>query len=135
LSLQGENHGPEFVAGVKRALDLIDWQVLLGDYWSGVPMNADEGGIEMKPDPEYTRKLLTAFEEAPEPTTDLEELQERGIDCKSKEFRFHMQLLEDDGFVRREDGEWGLGLDRSADGLYTWNVLPLRLTGSVVSDK
>jgi hypothetical protein len=93
-------------------------------------MSADEGGIEMKPDPEYTRKLLTAFEEAPEPTTDLEELQERGIDCESKGFRFHMQLLEDDGFVRREDGEWGLGLDRSADGLYTWNVLPLRLTAS-----
>jgi hypothetical protein len=37
---------------------------------------------------------------------------------------------EDDRFVRREDGEWGLGLDRSADGLYTWNVLPLRLTAS-----
>jgi len=84
----------------------------------------------MKPEPEYTRELLTAFEEAPEPTIDLYELRERGINIESKEFRFHMQLLEDDGFIRREDGEWGLGLDRSADGLYTWSVLPLRLTAS-----
>lgn len=28
----------------------------------------------MKPDPEYTRKLLTAFEDAPEPPTDIREL-------------------------------------------------------------
>jgi hypothetical protein len=27
-----KSHGPEFVAEVKRALDLIDWRVLLGDY-------------------------------------------------------------------------------------------------------
>lgn len=84
----------------------------------------------MKPDPEYTRKLLIAFEESPEPTTDIQELKESGLDYQSKEFMLHLRLLEDNGFVSREDGEWGLGLDRSADGLYTWNVLPLRLTAS-----
>lgn len=82
----------------------------------------------MKPNPEYTRKLLTAFEEATEPTTDIYELKERGLDFESKEFMFHLRLLEDDGFVEREDREPGIGLVRSVDGIYSWSVLPLRLT-------
>lgn len=84
----------------------------------------------MKPDPEYTRKLLTAFEDSPEPTSDIEELTERGLDYREKEFMFHLRLLNDDGFVEREDGEPGIGLVRSADGFYSWSALPLRLTSS-----
>jgi hypothetical protein len=84
----------------------------------------------MKPDSEYTRKLLIAFEEALDPTTDIYELRERGLDYESKEFMFHLRLLEDDGFVEREDGEPGFGLVRSVDGMYSWSVLPLRLTSS-----
>lgn len=84
----------------------------------------------MKPDPEYTRKLLTAFEDSPEPTTDIEELQERGLDYRQKEFMFHLRLLNDDGFVQQEDGQPGIGLSRSIDGLYSWSAIPLRLTSS-----
>ena len=84
----------------------------------------------MKPDPEYTRKLLTAFEDSPEPTTDIRELQERGLDYEQEEFMFHLRLLSDDGFVQQEDGEPSIGLYRSADGLYSWSVIPLRLTSS-----
>ena len=84
----------------------------------------------MKPNPEYTRKLLTAFEDAPKPTTDIRELQERGVDYRSDEFVFHMQLLEDNGYVQREDAEPGFGLVRSVDGFCSWCVLPLRLTAS-----
>jgi hypothetical protein len=84
----------------------------------------------MKPDPEYTRKLLTALEDSPEPTTDIEELHERGLDYTQKEFMFHLRLLNDDGFVQQEDGEPGIGLSRSADGMYSWSVVPLRLTSS-----
>jgi len=84
----------------------------------------------MKPDPEYTRKLLTAFEEVPKPTTDIFDLEERGLDYSSNEFLFHMRLLNDDGFVVREDEARGIGVDRSADGIYAWSALPLRLTAS-----
>lgn len=84
----------------------------------------------MKPDPEYTRKLLTAFEDSPEPTTDIEFLRECGLDYSQKEFMFHLRLLNDDGFVQQEDGEPGIGLSRSIDGMYSWSVLPLRLTSS-----
>lgn len=84
----------------------------------------------MKPDADYTRKLLAAFEDAPKPTTDIEELQECGLDYRQKEFMFHLRLLNDDGFVQQEDGEPGIGLSRSVDGMYSWSVVPLRLTSS-----
>lgn len=84
----------------------------------------------MKPDPEYTRKLLTAFEEAAEPTTDIFELKERGFDYQTNEFLFHLRLLNDDGFVVLESGERGIGVDRSIDGVYSWSAVPLRLTSS-----
>ena len=84
----------------------------------------------MKPDPEYIKKQLTAFEEAPEPATDIRELEERGLDYNDKRFMFHLRLLYDGGFVEQEDGDPGIGLDRSADGQYQWSVVPLRLTAS-----
>jgi hypothetical protein len=34
----------------------------------------------MKPDPAYTKKLLEAFEDSPQPTTDIQELQKLGLD-------------------------------------------------------
>jgi hypothetical protein len=84
----------------------------------------------MKPNPEYIRKLLTAFEESPEPTTDINELRERGLDYMENEFMFHLRLLNDSDFVEREDGDSGIGLYRSIDGLYSWSAVPLRLTSS-----
>lgn len=82
----------------------------------------------MKPDPEYTKKLLEAFEDSPEPTTDIRELQRLGLDYETPAFYFHLRLLNDGGFVERDDEESGLGVDRSADGGLYWSVIPLRLT-------
>ena len=84
----------------------------------------------MKIDTDYTRKLLTAFQDSPEPTTDIRELKNRGLDYNDDEFMFHLRLLNDDGFVVREDGDSGIGLVRSIDGLYSWGVVPLRLTAA-----
>lgn len=83
---------------------------------------------EVKPDPEYTKKLLDAFEASPEPTTDIRELQSLGLDYEKPEFYFHLRLLNDSGFVERDDEEPGLGVERSADGGLYWSVIPLRLT-------
>jgi Hypothetical protein (DUF2513) len=83
----------------------------------------------MKPDPEYTRKLLEAFRDAPDPTTDINELKERGLSHETAEFYFHLRLLDDDGFVARDDGEPGIGAAGSG-GHHSWPVVPLRLTAS-----
>jgi hypothetical protein len=82
----------------------------------------------MKPDPDYTKKLLEGFEGSPQPTTDIQELQRLGLDYETPEFYFHLRLLNDGGFVERDDEESGLGVERSADGGLYWSVIPLRLT-------
>jgi hypothetical protein len=82
----------------------------------------------MKPDPEYTKKLLEAFEDSPDPTTDIDELQKLGLDYRTPEFYFHLRLFNDNGFVERDDEESGIGVERSLDGHYSWSVISLRLT-------
>jgi hypothetical protein len=84
----------------------------------------------MKPDPAYTKKLLEAFEDSPQPTTDIQELQRLGLDYETPEFYFHVRLLDDGGFIERDDEEPGLGVERSADRALFWSVVPLRLTAS-----
>jgi hypothetical protein len=84
----------------------------------------------MKPDSEYIRNLLNVFQEYLEPTMDIQDIERAGIPYDDHEFYFHLRLLNDDGFVEREDGKPGIGVDRSADGMYQWSVLPLRLTSA-----
>ncbi len=84
----------------------------------------------MKPDPDYTKQLLIAFQDAPEPTTDIRELKQAGLSYEDARFYFHLCLLKDDGFVEREGGDPGLGVSRSLDGHYSWSAVPLRLTAS-----
>lgn len=84
----------------------------------------------MKPNPEYIRNLLNVFEEFPAPTMDIQDIERAGIPYDNDEFYFHLRLLNDDRFVEREDEEPGIGVDRSADGMYQWSVLPLRLTSA-----
>jgi hypothetical protein len=50
-----------------------------------------------------------------------------GLDYETPEFYFHLRLLNDGGFVERDE-EPGLGVERSADGGLHWSVVPLRLT-------
>jgi hypothetical protein len=84
----------------------------------------------MKPDPYYIKRLLTAFQDAPGPTTDVKELKQQGIPYEEPEFDFHLRLLYDQGFVERNDGEPGFGLETLMEGDDYWSVVPLRLTAS-----
>jgi hypothetical protein len=84
----------------------------------------------MKPDPDYIKRLLIAFQDAPDPTTDIKELKQRGLSYEDSQFYFHLRLLQDQGFVEREDGEYGLGVQIGAAGDHSWSVIPLRLTSS-----
>jgi hypothetical protein len=56
----------------------------------------------MKPDPEYLKQLLAAFQNAPSPSTDIRELEHAGLPLDDPKFEFHMILLRDDGFVKSE---------------------------------
>lgn len=84
----------------------------------------------MKINQDYLKKLLDAFESSPTPSVDLRYLEKAGLFDDQNLFVFHMQLLDDKGFVEREDKGLGFGYDKSADGAVQWSVLPLRLTAT-----
>jgi hypothetical protein len=84
----------------------------------------------VRPDPEYIKKLLGAFQDFPEPTMDIDDLEHCGLSYKTKEFYFHMKLFHDQGFIERDDDEPGLGIDTGAGDSIQWSSLPLRLTAS-----
>ena len=84
----------------------------------------------MKPDAEYLKRLLTAFQDAPNPTTDIRELEGAGFSLNDPKFEFHLMLLQDGGFVESESRAGGIGISKSADGFIQWSVIPLRLTAS-----
>src|SRR5450755_4400465 len=84
----------------------------------------------MKPDPEYIKRLLATFQDSPEPTTDIRELEKNGLSYEAPEFYFHLRLLNDQSFVERDDGQPGLGVERMLDGHCSWSVIPLRLTAA-----
>jgi hypothetical protein len=84
----------------------------------------------MKQDPEYLKQLLTAFRDAQNPTTDIRELDSKGLSIHDPRFEFHMMLLQDDGLLESASRKGGIGLAKSADGAILWSVIPLRLTPS-----
>jgi len=84
----------------------------------------------MTPDAEYLKQLLTAFQGAPNPTTDIRELKRQGFSLDDPRFEFHMMLLQDHRFVEGESGAGGIGFSKSPDGFVQWSVIPLRLTAS-----
>jgi len=61
----------------------------------------------MRPDPEYIKRLLTAFQDSPDPATDINELEKVGLSITTPELYFHPRLLNDQDFVRRDDDEPG----------------------------
>jgi len=81
----------------------------------------------LKIDQNYLKEMLEAFESAENPTTDIQELEIKGFECSEDKFIFHLQILADQGFVQREQGE-GLGYSKGAGGNISWSVVPLRLT-------
>ena len=84
----------------------------------------------MTPDVDYLKKLLNAFRDAPDPTTDIQELEKAGLDYHEARFEFHMELLLDQGYIASDSRRGGFGLDKGADGGGQWSVIPLRLTAS-----
>jgi hypothetical protein len=84
----------------------------------------------MKPNADYLKTLLSAFRNAPNPTTDIEELRGAGIDYGEPIFEFHMHLLVDGGYIESELGPREFGLSRGVDGYVSWSVIPLRLTAA-----
>jgi Hypothetical protein (DUF2513) len=84
----------------------------------------------MRPAPEYIKRLLTAFQDSPEPTTDIQELEQQGLSYQDRAFYFHLRLLNDQGFIEREDGALGIGGESNLAGDYSWSVILLRLTAS-----
>jgi len=82
----------------------------------------------MTPDADYIRGLLRGFTESGEPTTDIQELQARGFSYETPEFYFHMRLLNEAGFVERDDENAGIGVSSTLSKDYVWSVLRLRLT-------
>ncbi len=84
----------------------------------------------MKLDPDYSKRLLRAFQDALRPTTNIRELEQKGLSSNDDEFEFHLCMLNDQGFVVRDGGRPGVGAERSADNKVQWSDVPLRLTAS-----
>lgn len=83
-----------------------------------------KGGV-MKRDLDYLKSLLEAFEES-EDGVKINKI--KGFDFESALFRYHMELLKEAKLICRDDGEFDIGLRKSGDGIYTWNIWSLRLT-------
>lgn len=83
----------------------------------------------MKIDIDYLKGLLDAFQAAEKPTTDIEELKNRGFDYTDDKFIFHFQIFEDRRLIEGEDGG-RLGHTTTGGGSVVWSVLPLRLTAN-----
>jgi hypothetical protein len=91
---------------------------------------SSEDNVHVKPDAEYLKRLLSAFRNAPKPTTDIEELKEAGIDYEEPVFEFHMCLLVDGRYIESTLGPGDFGMSRGVDGYVSWSVIPLRLTAA-----
>lgn len=81
----------------------------------------------MKPDLDYTKRLLDAIEAMPGPTRDTEESRAAGFSVDKTEFIFHLRLLEDQHLVE--------GAARAHVYVFTnlgrtvaWTRVPLRMT-------
>lgn len=82
----------------------------------------------VKPDLDYIAKLLAAFEDAPGPHTDIDELREAGIESDDN-YVFHLHLLADRGLVASLERNGGLGIIVGNTSTQLMKV-PLRLTAA-----
>lgn len=85
----------------------------------------------MKIDQDYLKGLLEAFENAEEPTTDIDELLRLGFNYEDDKFIFHLQILADRMLVEGEgDNKNFLGYEKGIDGYTSWGAIPLHLTAN-----
>lgn len=73
--------------------------------------------------------MLNTFIDSPHSFIWVSDLMDRGIEMDDK-FLFHIQILEDQGFVEPLDKKSDLGYEILLGGEYRWNSRPLRLTAS-----
>ena len=83
----------------------------------------------MQIDQDYLRTILNCFVESPRSFVWIDDLLDRGIERDDK-FLFHMQILEDQGFVECLDKRSELGDEITLGGDFEWESRPLRLTAS-----
>lgn len=80
----------------------------------------------MKPDPVYLRGLLDAIQSSPSPWPRLSELGKAGIEPDDK-MLFHLQLLNDDGFIQSVDADEKFGFVEMNED-WSWMDRSIRLT-------
>lgn len=83
----------------------------------------------MKIDQEYLKQVLNAFIDSPRSFVWVADIMETGIDLDDR-FLFHMQILEDQGFVECLDRKSELGYEILLGGEFEWKSRPLRLTAA-----
>jgi hypothetical protein len=49
----------------------------------------------MRPDPDYIKRLLSAFQDAPGPTTDIKELEQQALPYEEPVFDFHLRCKDE----------------------------------------
>lgn len=84
----------------------------------------------MKIDQDYLKRFLEACQASTKPTFDITDLKAAGFDNYDPKFEFHLSILYDQGFIQRDSGDPGFGLDKDLGGGLHWSILPLRLTAS-----
>ncbi len=82
----------------------------------------------MKIDHDYLKKMLEAFENAPAPVFYVPDFRAADLNHCDPQFIFHLGILNDQGFVARDDHKAGFGLQYNMDGSAAWSIIPLRLT-------
>lgn len=84
----------------------------------------------MKPDIDYIKDLLIAFEDCDNPTLDINDLARYGFDNNDKRFIFNLRILEDNNYISQAmlNPSSGLGYIVRPNEDIKWAIVPLRLT-------
>lgn len=83
----------------------------------------------MKIDKEYLKELLNTFLQSSRSFIWVEDIMKKGIEMDDK-FLFHIQILEDQGFIECLDKKSEIGYEITLGGKFEWKSRPLRLTAS-----
>lgn len=83
----------------------------------------------MKIDQEYLKQMLNSFTESARAFIWVDAILDKGIAMDDK-FLFHMQILEDQGFIECLDQQSDLGYEIKLGGNFEWKSRPLRLTAA-----
>jgi hypothetical protein len=78
----------------------------------------------------YSHQLLKAFGNSDGQVTDVDKLAPQGFDKGDPQFRAALDLLYEEGLIRRSDNGTGLGYTVGMQGAVGWAVTPLTLTSS-----